>query len=113
MPSTRPGMRTRKQKAGSDPGLFFESSFRGAQSVSPESITTIGSMDSGPAPRGASRNDDVMGVRFLLRRVERFVQGGIVGVALGVAAVEGCLVRHVERRAALQALDQVGIGDER
>src|ERR1700680_3615677 len=27
-------------------------------SASPESITTIGSMDSGPAPRGASRNDE-------------------------------------------------------
>ncbi len=25
--------------------------------ASPESITTVGSMDSGPAPRGASRND--------------------------------------------------------
>jgi hypothetical protein len=25
--------------------------------ASPESITTIGSMDSGPAPSGASRND--------------------------------------------------------
>jgi FAD/FMN-containing dehydrogenase/Fe-S oxidoreductase len=32
-------------------------SFRGAQSASPESITPAGSMDSGPAPRGASRND--------------------------------------------------------
>jgi len=30
------------------------SSFRGARSASPKSITTIGSMDSGPAPRGAS-----------------------------------------------------------
>src|SRR5712675_2056048 len=29
----------------------------GARSASPESITTTGSMDSGPAPRGASRND--------------------------------------------------------
>ena len=35
----------------------FNSSFRGARSASPESITTTGSMDSGPAPRGASRND--------------------------------------------------------
>jgi GDP-L-fucose synthase len=33
------------------------SSFRGARSASPESITTAGSMDSGPAPGGASRND--------------------------------------------------------
>jgi hypothetical protein len=55
----------------------------------------------------------VVGVRFVLRRVQRLVQGGIVGVALGAAAVERRLVRHVERRAALQALDQVGIGDER
>jgi len=33
-------------------------SFRGARSASPEAITTIGSMDSGLAPRGAPRNDD-------------------------------------------------------
>jgi error-prone DNA polymerase len=33
-------------------------SFRGARSASPESITTIGSMDSGFAPRGAPRNDE-------------------------------------------------------
>ena len=32
--------------------------FRGARSASPESITTIVSMDSGPAPSGASRNDE-------------------------------------------------------
>jgi FAD/FMN-containing dehydrogenase/Fe-S oxidoreductase len=31
---------------------------RGRTGASPESITTIGSMDSGPAPRGASRNDN-------------------------------------------------------
>jgi len=30
------------------------SSFRGERSESPESIATIGSMDSGPAPSGAS-----------------------------------------------------------
>jgi error-prone DNA polymerase len=36
----------------------IQSSFRGAPlGASPESITTIGSMDSGPAPCGASRND--------------------------------------------------------
>ncbi len=34
-------------------------SFRGARSASPESITTIGSMDSGLAPSGAPRNDGV------------------------------------------------------
>jgi error-prone DNA polymerase len=34
-----------------------QQSFRGARSASPESITTIGSMDSGFAPRGAPRND--------------------------------------------------------
>ena len=39
-------------------------SFRGARSASPESITTIGSMDSGPAPCGASRNDDVERTSF-------------------------------------------------
>jgi hypothetical protein len=30
----------------------------GARSANPESITTIVSMDSGPAPKGASRNDE-------------------------------------------------------
>jgi acyl-phosphate glycerol 3-phosphate acyltransferase len=34
------------------------SSFRGARSASPESILTIVVMDSGPAPSGASRNDE-------------------------------------------------------
>src|SRR3981189_1077795 len=34
------------------------SSFRGARSASPESILPIVVMDSGPAPRGASRNDE-------------------------------------------------------
>ena len=38
--------------------LALRSSFRGARSASPESITPAGSMDSGPAPRGASRNDE-------------------------------------------------------
>src|SRR6202521_883266 len=40
-----------------------------ARRESPESITTIGSMDSGPAPRGASRNDDLteIAARPLLR----------------------------------------------
>src|SRR6185437_7798901 len=33
-------------------------SFRGARSASPESILTMVVMDSGPAPCGASRNDD-------------------------------------------------------
>src|SRR6202158_4482172 len=46
----------------------------------------------------------------LLRRAQRFAQDAIVGVALGTAAVERRLVRRVERRAALQALDQVGGG---
>src|SRR6266478_1380262 len=34
-----------------------KTSFRGARSASPKSITTTVSMDSGPAPSGASRND--------------------------------------------------------
>jgi hypothetical protein len=42
-------------------------SFRGARSASPESITTTGSMDSGPAPNGASRND--AGVCGVLRNI--------------------------------------------
>src|ERR1700687_4345842 len=49
----------------------------------------------------------------VLRRVQRFAQRRIIGVALGAAAVEGCLVRHIERRTALQPLDQIGVGDER
>src|SRR5712691_10767322 len=39
---------------GPDPRIHQKSSFRGDEVVSPESITTIVSMDSGPAPRGAS-----------------------------------------------------------
>jgi error-prone DNA polymerase len=42
----------------------IQSSFRGARSASPESITTLGSMDSGLAPRGAPRNDDVERASF-------------------------------------------------
>ncbi len=43
----------------------IDPSFRGAHlCANPESITTIVSMDSGPAPRGASRND---GILLLLR----------------------------------------------
>ena len=39
--------------------LQLRSSFRSARSANPESITTIGRMDSGPAPSGASRNDEL------------------------------------------------------
>jgi hypothetical protein len=39
-------------------GPGIELSFRGVRSTSPESITTIGSMDSGPCAFGASRNDE-------------------------------------------------------
>jgi hypothetical protein len=65
MPGAGPGMMRRKQKAGSNPGLFYLS-FRGARSANPESITTMVNMNSGSAPRGASRNDDLMGAPFLL-----------------------------------------------
>src|SRR5258705_13197060 len=56
------------------------SSFRGAPTgprkarpddrlrASPESITTTGSMDSGPAPKGASRNDES---KYFVRNVLR------------------------------------------
>src|SRR5450631_715543 len=57
------------------------------------------------------RNDNVEGGCFLLRR--RRLQRRIVRVALGAAAIEGRLVRRVERRAALEALDQIRIGKER
>jgi FAD/FMN-containing dehydrogenase/Fe-S oxidoreductase len=43
-----------------DGALNNSPSFRGARSASPESITPAGSMDSGPAPRGASRNDGIL-----------------------------------------------------
>src|ERR1700716_3600112 len=36
-----------------------------SEATSPESITTIVSMDSGPAPRGASRNDELQFLAFL------------------------------------------------
>src|ERR1700722_9952776 len=37
---------------------------------------------------------------------------GIIGVSLGAAAVEGGVVERIERRAALEALDEIGIGNE-
>src|SRR6476646_9567505 len=39
--------------------------------ASPESITTIGSMDSGPAPSGASRNDGRWNARHCEERQRR------------------------------------------
>src|SRR5216683_3863211 len=58
MPGTLEQRNRSARKAGRDPGRLV-SSFRGARSASPESITTTGGMDSGPAPSGASRNDEV------------------------------------------------------
>src|ERR1700722_20790736 len=58
--------------------------------------------------RSAPRNED-----GLLRGVQRFAEHRIIGVALGAAAIERRLVRRVERRAASESLDQIGIGDER
>src|SRR5262249_46335733 len=51
-------------------------------------------------------------VGLLLRRLRGF-QRRIVYIALGAPAVERRLVPFVQRCAALQALDQVGVGDER
>jgi hypothetical protein len=51
-----------------------------------------------PLPARAGRGSTLA---FLLRRVQRFAERRIIGVALRVAAVEGRLVRHIERRAAL------------
>src|SRR6266700_3219791 len=56
---------------GSSPGMTVWPSFRGARSASPESITTIGSMDSGLAPNGAPRNDRS---HPALQRVADFVE---------------------------------------
>src|SRR5712675_189394 len=53
------------------------------------------------------------GLRYLLRGVQRLAQRGIIRVALGAAAIEGRLVRRIERGTALEALDQIGIGEER
>src|SRR5712671_1550798 len=48
-----------------------------AKRASPESITTTGSMDSGPAPSGASRNDELL---FQISRHAAHPLGGqIVG----------------------------------
>ena len=47
----------------------------------------------------------------LLRRVGRF-QRRIVRVSLGAAAIERRLIGRVERRASLEAFDQIGIGNE-
>src|SRR6201982_190093 len=60
---------------------------------------------------GPSRND--VARTTLLRRVERFAECRVIRIALGAAAVEGVLVVGVERRAGLEAFDQIGIGDER
>jgi hypothetical protein len=53
--------------------LFTASSFRGAQSASPESIVQhqCGEMDSGLAPSGAPRNDDLRELRQPVGWVER------------------------------------------
>src|SRR3981081_3477091 len=53
------------------------------------------------------------GLRYLLRGVQRLAQHRIIRIALGAAAIEGRLVRRIERGTALEALDQIGIGEER
>ena len=52
------------------------------------------------------------GIRALLRRLRRS-QRRIIRIPLGAAAVERRLVRRVQRRALLQAFDQIGVRDER
>src|ERR1700738_249429 len=51
--------------------------------------------------------------RSLLRGVQRLAQHRIIRIALGAAAIERRLVRRIERGTALEALDQIGIGEER
>lgn len=46
-------------------------------------------------------------------RGRRCGQCGIVGIAFGTAAVVACRVRRVQRRTAPEALDQIGVGQER
>src|SRR5437763_1215073 len=51
--------------------------------------------------------------RFLLRRQRvRLAEHRIIGVALGTTAIKGRLIERVQRRAAVETLDQVRIGDE-
>src|SRR3954453_4006421 len=47
----------------------------------------------------------------LLRRLDRLAQYRIVGISPGSAAVEGRLVRRIQRRAALQTFGEIRVGD--
>src|SRR6185295_6898582 len=64
-----------------------------SEATSPESITTIGSMDSGPAPRGASRNDE----RFLAF-VREYDRAACREHAADAVADRDCCARHLGRR---------------
>src|SRR3546814_4206685 len=60
------------------------------------------------SPRAKAARSDLRSGRC----VQRF-QRRIIGIALGIAAVEGRTVPGVERSAQADSFDQVGIGDER
>src|SRR5712671_3533582 len=88
-------------------------SFRGARSASPESITTTGSMDSGPAPSGASRNDDVslqIRLRALAARCARAVDessafAGMTGERVARISIIQAVARM--ERSAIRGLLQI------
>src|SRR5690349_17479414 len=105
------------RRARSTTRYLRKQSFQGERSESPESITTIESMDSGPAPCGASRNDEELflcGIAVhgidpqhrlrLLDRLDVEIDGDGLAVAAHqhafqhfVAAGVDLLVRHVGR----------------
>src|SRR5580693_10538819 len=64
-----------------------------------------------PKPLPAKRRGEEF-IEFLLRRL-RSLQRRIIRISLGAPAVERRLVPLVQRRAASQPLDQIGIRNER
>src|SRR5436190_19116900 len=92
---------TKNERPGADPGLSF-SSLRGAKRRSNPAFLLRAKLDcfASLAMTG-----------LLLRRFRRR-QRRIVRISLGAAAVERVLVPRVQRRALLEALDEVGVGDE-
>src|SRR5450631_1318716 len=97
----------RNKKAGSNPGLFSFSSLRAKRSNPAFRLLCPSSAARSRDP--LARNDAWVS---LLRRLHGFAQRRIIRIALGAAAVECRLVRRIQWGAALEALDQIGVGDE-
>src|SRR5690349_5055525 len=92
------------RRPGAIPAFFlFPSSVIPGREANPES------RDSGSGP------SDHPGMTVSHSSLRRLLspERRVVRVALGAAAVEGVLVPVVQRRALLQALDQVGVRNER